>query len=379
MRVLLSDILSHLGTRKTTKAHGYRVRQVLTCFGWIPVGFAYVRRAGTPALFNALGVTARSTAAARDWVIRCAALCGSFAEGRDMLKRLTGMDPSISKLRAMALAYGDVCLHMQDEALPDRRDYSGHTPKDGETKVPRTLVCMLDGTGVPCTQKDTAQTRGKNGDAGTRQIRVVLFGEYGWLDKKGRPAPFRKSFSYAVSGEEISEVSVLVRKLGLARGYGKVERMQCVADGEEALEKALRDSFPDATFTNDFMHACQYVHACCEHLGLDAKAVEKEYRFLKGLLYRSGAAAVIKRIEARYGQALNASLEAQKALEYLRKRTPNMCYGLLRKNGFFIASGHVEAAARVLVVRRCKQAGMHWRHENAIRISAILAHFRSAA
>ena len=70
---------------------------------------------------------------------------------------------------------------------------------------------------------------------------------------------------------------------------------------------------------------------------------------------------------------------ADKALDYLRKRQHNMAYGQLRKNGLFIASGHVEAAARVLVVRRCKQAGMHWRHNNAIRISSILAHLRSAA
>jgi hypothetical protein len=155
--------------------------------------------------------------------------------------------------------------------------------------------------------------------------------------------------------------------------------MQCVADGEEALEKALRDAFPAAIFTHDFMHACGHLHTCCENLGLPAEAAGKEYRFLKGLLYRSGAAAVIKRLEGKYAQALGASPEAEKELDYIRKRKQNMCYGQLRKNGLFIASGHVEAAARVLVVRRCKQAGMHWRHQNAIRISAILAHLRSAA
>ena len=49
MRALLSRILSHLGSRKTAKAHGYRTRQILTCFGWISVRYAYVRRAGTSA------------------------------------------------------------------------------------------------------------------------------------------------------------------------------------------------------------------------------------------------------------------------------------------------------------------------------------------
>jgi hypothetical protein len=379
MRTLISAVLSRLGGRKTAQAHGYRVRQILSCFGWIPVRYAYIRKAGASALLKTLGVAAKSTTAARDRIVRCAALCGSFAEGRGMLKRLTGMDVSVSKLRAMALDYGERCLRRQDEAAPDVRSYPPHAPKNGETETPRTLFCMLDGTGAPCTKKDTAETQGKNGEAGTRQIRVALFGEYAWLDKKGRPSPFRGSFSYAVSGEEIAEVTGLVRKLGVARGAGTAARMQCVADGEEALEKALRDAFHDAIFTNDFMHACGHLHTCCENLGLPTEAVGKEYRFLKGLLYRSGAAAVIKRLEAKYAPALGASPEAEKELDYIRKRKQNMCYGRLRKDGLFIASGHVEAAARILVVRRCKQAGMHWRHKNAIRISAILAHLRSAA
>jgi hypothetical protein len=209
----------------------------------------------------------------------------------------------------------------------------------------------------------------------------MLFGEYRWLDAKGRPLPFRRSFSYAVSGEEIGEVASLVRKLGIARGWrsGNARRMQCVADGEEALEKVLRDAFPHAIFTNDFIHACSHLHACCENLGLTAEALDREYRFLKGLLFRCGATAAIKRLETRYAQPLAGSTAADKELDYLRKRQHNMAYGRLRKAGLFIASGHVEAAARVLVARRCKQAGMHWRHLNAIRISAILARLRSAA
>jgi len=379
MRTLMSAVLSYLGGRKTAKAHGYRTRQILTCFGWIPVRYAYVRQLGTSVLLSALGIAARSTAVARDRVVNCAALCGSFAEGRGLLRRLTGMNVSVSKLRVMALADGEQCLRMQEDAAPDVRAYPERTPKDGETQTARTLFCMLDGTGAPCTKKDTADIKGKNGEAGTRQIRVALFGEYGWLDKEGRPSPFRGSFSYAVSGGEIAEVTGLVRKLGVARGYGTATRVQCVADGEDALEKALRDAFPAAVFTNDFMHACGHLHTCCEKLGFSADATGKEYRFLKGLLYRIGAATVIKRIETKYAEALDASPEADKELDYLRKRKQNMCYGRLRKDGLFIASGHVEAAARVLVVRRCKQAGMHWRHKNAIRISAILAHLRSAA
>jgi hypothetical protein len=113
------------------------------------------------------------------------------------------------------------------------------------------------------------------------------------------------------------------------------------------------------------------------NLGLPCAAAEKEYRFLKGLLFRVGAEPVIRRIESRHHAALKLSEVAAVELNYIRKRKGNMHYGKLRKEGFFIASGHVEAGARVVIVRRCKQAGMHWRHENAIRISAIVARLRS--
>ena len=39
------------------------------------------------------------------------------------------------------------------------------------------------------------------------------------------------------------------------RGSGTVPCVQCVADGEVALERAMRDALPFALFTNDFMHA----------------------------------------------------------------------------------------------------------------------------
>jgi hypothetical protein len=289
------------------------------------------------------------------------------------------MDISVSKLRAMTLEYGSICLYKQENPVRDVRAYPERAPNGGETKTVRTLFCMLDGTGTPCTKKDTANIKGKQGEAGTRQVRVMMFGEYEWLDKNGRPSPFKNSFSYAVSGDEISKVTGLIRKLGVARGYGTAPRMQCVADGETALEKSLRDAFPNAVFTNDFMHACSYLYACCENLGLTEIGTGKEYRFLRGLLYRWGASSVIKRLENRYAEPLEKSPEAKKALNYIRKRERNMQYGQLRRDGLFIASGHIEAAARVIVVRRCKQAGMHWRHQNAIRISSIIAHLRSVA
>ena len=151
----------------------------------------------------------------------------------------------------------------------------------------------------------------------------------------------------------------------------------CIADGEPALEDALRDAFPHALFVNDFAHASDHLHACCLALGLKEEIAAREFRFCRRLLYRCGAESAARRLRRLHQEKHDASPDALRNLSYLEKRKDNMHYGWFRKQGYHIGSGHVEAAVRVLVVRRCKQAGMHWRHANAVRMAAIHARYRS--
>lgn len=349
--------------------------QVLTALGWAEVSERYVPKRPS-ALRAAFGIKGKATAAAREAAERCGALCGSFREGADALRRLTGMRVSVSKLRKMTLSFGEACVAAQKTPDPDARQYP-RRPAAAVTPVARTLFCMADGGSANCCSADTEGVEGRDGEAGTRQIRAAVFGEYAWLGRDGRPVPWAESFSYLVSGETIDRVTPLIKRHGLARGSGTVPRMLCLADGESALEDALRDAFPHALFVNDFAHASDHLHACCLALGLDQPAAEKEYRFCRGLLYRIGAESAVRRLRRLYQQELDATPKALTDLLYLEKRKDNMRYGWLRKHGYYIGSGHVEAAVRVLIVRRCKQAGMHWRHANAVRMAAIHARYRS--
>lgn len=372
----LGRLFTLFGRRLSTGCHSARPVQILTALGWTVASECYVPRRPS-VLRPALGIRKKATAAARDAVQRCGALCGSFREGADTLFRLTGIRVSVAKLRSMTLAFGEACVEKQREPAPDIRQYADK-PANAVTKVKRTLFCMADGGSANCCKADAEGVRGKDGgEAGTRQIRVAVLGEYEWLDKDGRPAPWQDSFSYFVSGETIDKFTPLLKRHGLARGSGTAPRLQCVADGEPALKDSFLDAFPHAQFTNDFCHASGHLHDCCFALGLEASPASKEYSFCRGLLYRVGAESALRRIRRLYQKNLDASPDALRNLLYLENRKDNMRYGWLRKNGYYIGSGHVEAAVRILVVRRCKQAGMHWRHNNAISISAIHALYRS--
>ena len=382
MAAYMGEVMSSVSFRgRAPGVHSVRTRQVLTRFGWTDVRYPY--RVGSPEasdVFRAFGVVRKMTPAASAAVSRLAVTLGSFAEASGTLALLGCGSVSASKVRSEALAVGKDCLDAQREPEADVRRYADAQAKvpEGGRSVPRTLAAMADGTNVPCTKADTKGVAGRNGgEAGSRQLRVMSFSEHMAVTGKGVPVPIRGSFSYAVMRGDVGELTGMLRVQGVSRGAGTAPRVQCVADGEEGLEKAFRDAFPDAVFTNDFMHASGYLSACCQALGIADPA--KEYRTCRGIMLRHGAGSAVDRIRRLYKDGLEKSEEARSALDYLDRRRDNMRYGWLRKNGYYISSAHAEAAARILVARRCKQAGMHWRHENAARVCALIAKLRSAA
>ena len=156
---------------------------------------------------------------------------------------------------------GKAVLEAMDNPVWDKRKYTKRqrkVPKGGR-KVKRTLVILLDGTNVPATHADTKGRKGKNGgEAGTRQLRIVVVFEYEALDEVGLPIPLPGSFSYSVLLCNALELKGFVKKLGEARGAQTALRVECGADGEECLESILTESFPQAVFFNDFMHAASY-------------------------------------------------------------------------------------------------------------------------
>lgn len=383
MARFMGEAVSAVARRGGRKGvHSTRPGQFFSAFGWSEAALPYRRGGrGRPDAFKAFGIEGKMTPFAADETARLGAGLGSFGEARGMMETFSFRRLSESKVRAVTLAAGGAALLEQENPGMDVRSY---TPArkgagGGSRKVARTLVAMADGTNVPCTGADTAGVRGKNGgEAGSRQLRVPSFCEYERVTGKGVPVPIGGSFSYAVTDGDVSKLAGMIRLHGVARGYGTAPRMQCVADGEEALERAFRDAFPAGmVFTNDFMHASGYLSKCVNALGLEDPG--REYGVCRGIMLRVGAGSAVDRIRRLYPDRLAKSGEAASALEYLDKRRGNMNYGWLRKNGYYISSCHIEAAARILVARRCKQAGMHWRIHNAAKIAALIAKYRSEA
>ena len=345
----------------------------------------FPRKGGAPGaypLLDALEVRDGMTAALGDAAQRAGVLAGSFAEGAAMLTLFLGVPVTASTFRRRLLAAGRRALHAQE--FPLLRLLTPHLPAwllAATTATRPTLYIMLDGTGVPCVRKDTEGVKGKgaDGQAGTREVKVAIVGTYRRLNRHGRPVRDPGCESHIVSPCQASEFGSLLRKLANSRGYGREGfRVQIVGDGAEWIANIVRDAFPGnhVIFTNDFYHACEYLHAFVALAEADSAAAARIYRRTKSLLYRFGAASLVKHLKQRYA-SLGDGHAAWEKLAYIGSRAEHMRYGEYRKQGLYIGSGPVEAACRTDVARRCKQAGMHWRHLNAAAICALSARFRS--
>lgn len=246
--------------------------------------------------------------------------------------------------------------------------------------VTPTLYVMLDGTGVPCVRKDTEGVRGKgsDGSAGTRELKVGIVGTYRRVNNKGQPVRDPLCESHIVSMKNAAEFGTLLRKLALSRGYGTNFRVQIVGDGAEWIANIVQTAFPgkDVIFTNDFYHACQYLHEAVALAESEINKVAAAYKTARSVLFRFGGASLVKHFHKKYA-TLDQSHEAWTKLKYIDDRREHMKYGEYRRQGLFIASGLVESACRTDVARRCKQSGMHWRYKNAAAMCALAARFRS--
>lgn len=332
-------------------------------------------------LDTALGLVDGMTPAMRERMQRVACMAGSFAEGSSALKLLSGVDIPVSTFRRKALAAGERAAEAQE--APVMRLLSPVLPAwllAVTAEVTPTIYIMLDGTGVPCVKKDTEGVKGKgeDGRAGTREVKVGIVGTYRRIDAKGRPVRDPLCESHIVSMKDAKAFGTLLRRLAFSRGYGTNYRIQIVGDGAEWIAKIVSTAFPDkdVIFTNDFFHACEYLHAAVTLAEKDMADIAKVYKAAKAILYRFGGASLMKHMRKRYA-SLDANHEAWKKLGYIDDRREYMKYGEYRKQGLYIGSGLIESACRTDVARRCKQSGMHWRFKNAASMCALVARFRS--
>jgi len=375
MRLHLALLTQIIAQRPVKGSRGIRSRTVLSVFGPVFVSKKYVPRRGRSGNTVIVGCRNSTTRGVRKRISKCAALLGSFQDAAQTTGELLRFKISTSRTRKITLDEGARILKLSPMKSPvfDREQVVPGTC----TSVEETLTISVDGTGVPCTKADTEGTRGHDGNpAKTREMKIGMVGKYKWLDKNRVPVLPADKRQYVVTYMDCDAIGKKILDLARVLGHGTVARVQFIGDGAHWIAAIAADLFKGAEFTIDFMHAAGYLNTLC--VALDTVNHERLFKMARGIMKRYSADTALKYLKKKHPERIAAlTQDEQKAYAYLDTRSKNMEYGRLRKEGFMIGSGHIEAGCKMLVATRCKLPGMHWRHKNSAYIVAIRAAIRS--
>lgn len=375
LREHLSLVTLSLASRPEKGSRGLRACTVLTVAGPVAVHRRYTPGGGRPQSPAFSGCRRRVTRGAVKALCKCGATLGSLGEAARTVGELLRFSVSPWRVRALTLDEGRrLC-----EAAPARSPAFGRPAAipGGTAAVRQTMLVSADGTCVPCAKADTEGIPGRDGlPARSRELKVGMVGVYDRLGRDGAPVIPPNRRQYAVTHLGAREIGSKVLALARELGLGSVPRVQYIGDGAAWVAGIAGCAFRGAEVTVDFYHACSYLSTLCRELGVAGH--EQAFRRARRIMKAYSADSALRHLRKKHPAQMKLLNEpAAAAYAYLADRARNMQYGRLRKQGFFIASGHIESACKFIVGSRCKQAGMHWRHHNAAYVSAIRAAIRS--
>lgn len=177
--------------------------------------------------------------------------------------------------------------------------------------------------------------------------------------------------SYAPKRHAVAVARREADKRGFNNQSGKL--VQIVTDGDNDLERYVKDLFPGAIHTIDIFHVTEYLWkagGCLYKEGSEEliEWVEEQ----KDLVYAGRAAEIVKEIDKRLALLPKRGLGMKKRRErlgkirvYLNKRLDKIDYKTLNEQDLEISSGAVEGAVNYVIAKRFDSGGMRWIKERA--------------
>jgi hypothetical protein len=238
--------------------------------------------------------------------------------------------------------------------------------------VPDMLYVEVDGTGVPVRASETEgrHGKGKDGTAGTREIKLARLFTVSALDDDGNPVMDPGSSTYVATFDGKDALAELVEAEYLRRSGGHFRQVVAIGDGAAWIWTLAEALYPHATHITDVWHAREHLADLAAHLAfitpnppqwLEDRSAELDAGNIEAIL----AAA------RQYPLAGIKADELDKKLGYFERNAHRMRYQHFRGLGMFTGSGAIEGAINAIVVHRTKQSGMHWTTDGAASIIAL--------
>ncbi len=243
--------------------------------------------------------------------------------------------------------------------------------------IPKMYIC-LDGTGVPVVKKETANRKGKNGEAKTREAKLGCVFTQTTVDEKGYPVRDECSTSYVGAIETANEFSHRIYTEATRRGLENAKKVCVIGDGALWIWNIANEQFYGAVQIVDLYHAREhYWNVGKLYFGNDKKGLNKWTEERRKELDNGDVEIVIKAIKEFSPSTEHEKDIYEREIGYFEKNKDRMRYNEFRRQGLFVGSGVLEAGCKTVIGQRLKQSGMRWTVKGANNIISLRCCFFS--
>lgn len=267
----------------------------------------------------------------------------TFGQSVKEMKALLGVQVSRSSARRLTLQAGEALCQEWEQRAEEIECAAPEAPAGAERQV-----MSADGAMVPLVGGIWAE------------VKTLALGTL-TTNKRGETQTIDLSYCSRLSDVAGFEQATLVETH--ERGLERAKVVAAVMDGAEWLQGWTEYHRVDAVRILDFAHAAEYVSAIGE--AVREAGYHLPENWLAGVLHRlkhKGPERVLTHLSHLAARCSDPKVRT--ALPYLSSRLAQMQYPHFLAAGLPIGSGTVESANKLVVEKRLKGAGMHWKREN---------------
>jgi hypothetical protein len=299
----------------------------------------------------------------------------------DMMLRLAYWAQNQCSYQAAEKTVGDIDgIYVNDDTIRLVANHIGELVFNEDRRRAEEAYSLLsagkmpysrDKNGILYIEADGAalNTRHKDGNDSTwreNKLGVVFSSDniHEWTDKRGDRQHKIQKREYTSYIGNASEFKKHLLACAVRNGYGQYKETVLISDGATWIRNMREELFPDAQQILDYFHLCENVHTFSKHIfGMDEAKYRPWANDICTALKKSEAKLVLNDIKSYAGKAAGPS--PVNLYVYISNNINNIDYAGYEQKGYFIGSGAIESANKIVLQRRLKQAGMRWNTESA--------------
>jgi hypothetical protein len=292
----------------------------------------------------------------------------SFSDASALMRRALEIEINKETIREITEEIGRRAFEVDTERAEHLLNnmHEIETREEGE-KEPRTLYIMTDGAAVNTRVED------ENGSTWRENKTVIVFTDKDLIKRKdGGNIIVNKEYAAFIGSAEDFRGYVL--SAAVRAGYGKVKEVVIIADGAAWIRNMVKELFPEATQILDLYHLKENIYTYAKH-----KFSQNELKYVPwaegviGKIEKGEAADVLQQLP----EEENLPKGVVNLRTYITNNIDKVNYPKYRERGYFVGSGAIESANKVVVQRRLKQAGMRWSVPGAQAVLTLRAKVES--